>query len=223
MSEQVQPAAEQPQPTAKYGQAQCSEAGCPSQYGAPCEYVDRRQRRCLTAWCPEHQYLVGDAVYCRRHAGVMAALVTLPAEERDPPDLDNRAPSLLEFVARRLHSPAVQMLQARGVTYPGSSIMVDAMHMVMAGTPRIRGWEHRWRLLDHTGPLATIGIRVEEEADNFVQVKVDSSIVHTAEPPWIAVRVAGTDEEEALRRQAFDQELINAMYAGLQARQEFRY
>jgi hypothetical protein len=214
---------EQSQPAAKYGQDPCSEVHCESPYGAPCEYVDRRGKQCPTAWCPEHQYLVADGVYCRRHAGVMAALLTLPEEEREAPDLDNRAPSLLEHVARRLHQAAVQMLQTRGAEYPGSSIVVDALHMTMAGTPRVRGWEHRWRLLDHTGPLATIGIRVDEETDSLVQVKVDGALVHTAEPPWIAVRTTASEEEDAARRLAFEQDLINAMFQSLERRHEFRY
>ncbi len=214
---------EQAQPAAKYGQYPCSEVGCESQSGAPCEYVDRRDKTCPTAWCPAHQYVVGDAVYCRRHAGVMAALLTLPEEDQEHPDLDNRAPSLLEHVARSLHQAAVEMLQARGAGYPGSSIMVDALHMTMAGTPRVRGWEHRWRLLDHTGPRATIGIRVDEETDSLVQVKVDGGIVHSAEPPWIAGRSAASAEADAARRLAFEKELITAMSDGLQRRQEFRY
>ena len=212
---------EQPQPTAKDGQDPCSEGSCDSQHGAPCEYVDRRGKECPTAWCPEHQHLVGEVVYCRRHAGVMAVLLTLPEEDRERPDLDKRAPSLLEHVARRLNQPAMQMLQARGAQYPGSSIVVDALHMTMAGTPRVRGWEHRWRLLDHTGPLGTVGIRVDEDTDSLVQVKVDGVVVHTAEPPWIATRTAGSDEEDVARRQAYEQELINAMFESLQRRLEF--
>jgi hypothetical protein len=167
--------------------------------------------------------MVGEAAYCRRHAGMMAALLTLPEEDRECPDLDNRAASLLEHVARRLHQPAVQMLQARGIESPGSSIVVDALHMTKGGPPRVRGWEHRWRLVDHTGPLATIGLRVDEETDSLVQVKVDGAVVRTAEPPWIAVRVAGSDEEDTARREAYEQELINAMFESLQRRQEFGY
>jgi hypothetical protein len=167
--------------------------------------------------------VVGDAVYCRRHASVIAALLALPEDDREVPDLDNRAPSLLEYMARRLHSAAVQMLQARGAGSPGSSIMVDAMHMHLAGTPRLRGWEHRWRLLDHTGPLATVGIRIDEETDHLVQVKVDGAVVHSAEPPWIAARAAGSDADDAVHRQAYDQELVNAMFEGLRRRQEMHY
>jgi hypothetical protein len=167
--------------------------------------------------------VVGEAVFCRRHAGVMAALLTVPEEDRERPDLDNRAPSLLEHVARGLHQGAMQMLQARGAEYPISSIVVDSLHMTMAGAPRIRGWEHRWRLVDHTGPQATIGIRVDEDTDSLVQVKVDGAVVHSVKPPWIAARTAGSGKEEAARRQAYHQELIDAMIESLQRRHEFRY
>jgi hypothetical protein len=95
--------------------------------------------------------------------------------------------------------------------------------MTQAGIPRIRGWEHRWRLIDHTGPLATIGIRVDEPTDSEVQVKVDGAVVHTAVPPWIAERAGGSEVDEAARRFAFEQGLINAMFEHLQRRQQYRY
>ncbi|HXA41515.1 MAG TPA: hypothetical protein VNV65_01240 [Candidatus Solibacter sp.] len=217
------PPPETAQPQARYGNLPCSEQGCPNQTGAPCEYVDRRSRPCQTAWCPEHQYLVASSVFCRRHAGVVAAVLTLPEEEREFPDLDNRAPSLLEYIARRVHPNAVELLQQEGAARPGSTINVDAMHVTMAGTPRVRGWEHRWRLLDHTGPLATVGLRVDEESDSIVQVKVDANVVYTAEPPWIAERGSGSEEGDSARRELFDRDLVSAMAEGLQRRRQVGY
>jgi len=55
----------------------CTQGGCTSHEGAPCEYVDRRGRECRTAWCPEHRVTIEDHVYCRRHAGVVSALPSL--------------------------------------------------------------------------------------------------------------------------------------------------
>ncbi len=167
--------------------------------------------------------MVADSVFCRRHAGVMAAVLALPEEERELPDLDNRAPSLLEYTARRLHASAVQLLQQEGAARPGSAINVDPMHATMAGTPRVRGWEHRWRLLDHTGPLATVGIRVDEDVDSTVQVKVDGNVVYAAQPPWIAERGSWSEEGDSGRRELFDRELVGAMAEGLARRQQFGY
>ena len=166
---------------------------------------------------------MANSVYCRRHAGVVAAVLTLPDEEREFPDLDNRAPSLLEYIARRVHPIAVELLQQEGAARPGSTINVDAMHVTMAGTPRVRGWEHRWRLLDHTGPLATVGLRVDEESDGIVQVKVDAIVVYTAEPPWIAERGSGSEEGDSARRELFDRDLVSAMAEGLQRRRQIGY
>ncbi len=153
----------------------------------------------------------------------MAAVLALPEEERELPDFDNRAPSLLEYMARRLHTGAVQLLQEAGADRPGSAINVDPMHVTMAGTPRTRGWEHRWRLLEHTGPLATVGLRVDEEMDSVVQIKVDGNVVYTAEPPWIAERDTGSEEGDSARRELFDRDLVSAMAEGLRSRHQFRY
>jgi hypothetical protein len=153
----------------------------------------------------------------------MAAVLALPDEERELPDIDNRAPSLLEYMARRLHAGAVELLQQEGAQRPGSAITVDSLHATMAGTPRVRGWEHRWRLLDHTGPLSTVGLRVDEERDSVVQVKVDGNVVHTAEPPWIAERGTGSEEGDSARRELFDRDLMSAMAEGLQRRHRVGY
>jgi len=99
--------------------------------------------------------VVGRAPYCPRHAGVVRALAHAPEEEREYPDVGNRAPSLCEWMAAALEE-SVQPLLAHYRAYrPDSSVAPESLTMAPTGTPRVRGWEHRWRLLDHTGPLAT--------------------------------------------------------------------
>src|ERR1700737_1550074 len=137
---------EPPAPTARQGEEPCSDRGCLSQLGAPCEYADRRGRACPTKWGPPHQKIVGTALYCRRPAGVMVALLAAPEEERDFPDLDNRAPSLVEFMARRLHAGVVNILEATAAAYPGASVGTDGLHITRPGMPRQPDWQHRWRL-----------------------------------------------------------------------------
>ena len=197
---------------ARYGDAPCNERGCTSHFGVPCEYVDRRGKECRTSWCPSHQYIVDGRVHCRRHAGIMVAILDLPEYERELPDLSNRAPALVEFMARRLHAGMVQLLQAVGAEHPGASIAADGLHATVSGAHRARGWEHKWRLYDNTGPLATLAVRVDEEADSVVQVRVDGSVVKSAVPPWITERVAASSEADVARRDAFDIELLTAMW-----------
>jgi hypothetical protein len=200
--------------SARSGTAPCDELGCTSSFGVRCEYVDRRGKECATSWCPSHQYIVDGRVHCRRHAGIMVAILDLPDYERELPDLANRAPALVEFMARRLHAGMVQLLQAVGAEHPGASIAADGLHATVSGSGahRSRGWEHKWRLYDNTGPLATLAIRVDEEADSVVQVRVDGSVVKSAIPPWITERAAASPEADVARRDAFDTELLTAMW-----------
>ena len=214
---------ELPPPTARQEEGPCSNPGCLSQPAIPCEYVDRRGRVCPTAWCTPHQHIVGTAIYCRRHAGVMVALLSAPEDERDFPDLDNRAPSLVEFMAGRLHAGIVWILEATAAAYPGASIGTDGLHITRSGMPRVRGWQHQWRLFDPTGPLATLALRVDEETDDLVQARVDGSVVHKAVPPWISQRAAPSEEEDVARREAFDDELLSAMWQAISVRSGKHY
>jgi hypothetical protein len=120
----------------RYGEEPCSDGGCASPVGARCEYVDRRGKECRSSWCPRHQHIVDNRVFCRRHAGIMVAILDQPEDERELPDLDNRAPSLVEHMARRLHGGVVQLLQAIGAEHPGASIAADGLHATMSGSPR---------------------------------------------------------------------------------------
>jgi hypothetical protein len=148
----------------------------------------------------------------------MVAILDLPEDEREFPDLENRAPSLVEHMARRLHAGAVQLLQAIGAEHPGASIAADGLHATMSGLPRVRGWEHKWRLYDNSGPLATLAVRVDEDTDSVVQVRVDGSVVRSAVPPWISDREAASPEADAARREEFDIELLTSMWQSPQLR-----
>jgi hypothetical protein len=88
----------------------------------------------------------------------------------------------------------------------------------MSGLPRVRGWEHKWRLYDNSGPLATLAVRVDEDTDSVVQVRVDGSVVKSAVPPWISDREAASPEADAARREEFDIELLTSMWQSPQLR-----
>ena len=153
-----------------------------------------------------------NGVFCRRHAGVVRALLLVPEDEREFPDLDNRAPALCEWIAIHLDGPVTQMLQQFSAGFPGSSMALDGLHLVHTGVPRVRAWEHKWRIVDNTGPLETVGIRVEEPADSLVIVKVNGRVVEQSVPPWITDRMARSPTEEAERRAVYHHTLLMAMY-----------
>lgn len=217
-----------PQPAvqdAPQGTMACRERGCPNHNGVPCHYVDRRRRRCETAWCPDHAAVVGGLVYCRRHAGTIAAIGFL----EDPlgmPDLDNRAPSLANWIARDLDAfVAAVMVQA---AFPGESFVREPMVKVFTDHLRGRRFERSWKLVDHTGVTLVVSVFVYEDDDITVHVKVGAGVVAEGVPPWIA-RHQGTinDDVDRAQRAQFYAFLHQHIIAGLQrtrARdQQYRY
>jgi hypothetical protein len=95
----VEPAAAAPDPPP--GDLPCAATGCAETTGVRCAYVDRRERGCATAWCPAHRELAGGHVYCRRHA-VLIRAIAAGAGVPWLPDVDSRAPSLVEWLANDL-------------------------------------------------------------------------------------------------------------------------
>jgi hypothetical protein len=209
-----------PKPRAGRPTAQpCSERGCQREHRVLCDYHDRRGNRCPTAWCPAHVVSMGDWRLCRRHARLSRALA--PAEfrgELPAPDLDNRSPSLVAYVAEAL-DPAVRSLLTQ-VARPARDevIGVDPLSLVVPRTGT-RRWIQAWKLYDSTGPLLRIGLETEEDRDGEFALRLNGRVVLRSVPPWIAARRAGTatDEEDGAREGYFstlmDQHLRPAVLA----------
>jgi len=112
----------------------CTQGGCTSHEGAPCEYVDRRGRECRTAWCPEHRVTIEDRVYCRRHAGVVSALPSLDSSlSVSLPDLDNRAPSLVGWVSRQIDGDVWRLLLKELSSGSGGQLIADPVTLIFVG------------------------------------------------------------------------------------------
>lgn len=202
-------------PDLEPGTLPCSHTSCSATTGAACAYVDRRSRPCPTAWCPDHRATVEGRTYCRRHAGIVAALA---GDARVPlPDLENRAPSLVEWVGRDLDA-AVQDALAR--RHSRERLVVEPVRLVFLGPERLRVWERTWKLCAHTGFAAKVAIQVEEDHDTDVVVKVGPTAVARLTPPWIEHRRRGeipTPEDDAARRGAFYRDLAETVAQSLAA------
>lgn len=191
-------------PPLPVGHLPCSQPGCLNAQGLECVYVDRRGRHCNTAWCPAHINGVNGRPYCRRHAGVIRALPhTDPASM---PDVDNRAPSLLEWVAQRVDVDLTEAVQRLATGQ--ERVQTDSAHLVLIshGPERIRAWERTWKLYDHTGIHLWVALDVEEENDLELVIRVNAIIVERLVPPWIAARRHGlclSDEADLEQRRAF--------------------
>lgn len=200
------------------GTEPCTERGCGNANGAPCAYADRRGSTCATAWCPEHQVVFEKQSYCRRHAGVMHALSYLPPNERQPPDVGNRAASLCEWTSAALDERMRAILTESGVGGGGALLVVDPLTVSLMGTPRIRTWVHSWKVVDQTGTLLKIAIEVTEANDDTVIARVGAYEAERVVPSWIADRRAGTLVEpppDWERRETFQSRLIDSITAAV--------
>ena len=136
--------------------------------------------------------VIDGRVYCRRHAGVVSALPGGYLANAAPlPDLENRAPSLVSWVAREVDADIRHLLLS--VPDPGevTELLTDPVYLVFTGADRRRAWERAWKLVDQTGDTLRVSLLVEEWADAEVAVRVDMAIVERLMPPWIAQRLHG--------------------------------
>jgi hypothetical protein len=189
------------------GMLPCAMKGCEQHTGLPCAYVDRRGRECGTAWCPEHRLLAAGEVYCRRHWNTVQGL----AEPNDAqlPDRDNRAPSLVAWVGRRM-APSIEEILLACTTDGPMRLVQIPVHLVFVGRERARVWERTWAVADHTGYRWDVTLQVEEDSDTELVVRVGRNVISRVVPPWIEARLSGeqvSDETDMARRQDFYESL----------------
>ena len=195
----------------------CSEPGCRSERAVTCAYEDRRGRHCETARCAAHLRMVGEQAFCLRHGGVMAAISGLPPDERQVPDIDNRAPSLCQWVAADLDGAVQTMLYSARGARGDLDVVADHLVPAMAGTPRVRGWERVWKLMDNAGVHVKVTLRVAEEHDNVVVAKVNGKVVAEVIPPWISEGPPVDPASDGRRRQDFRDHLLQAIATAVAA------
>ena len=127
------------------------------------------------------------------------------------PDVDNRAPSLVNWIARDLDANVRRLLS--GAAKPGESVIADETVHVARDFNRKARWEQSWRLVDHTGVILKVTIQVLEENNSLVRVHVGSGVIADGVPPWIARRTEDSDvATDAAQRQRFYQWLDESIF-----------
>jgi hypothetical protein len=189
----------------------CKVAGCSNDTAQPCSYRDGRGRACRAVCCPDHGESTDGKFYCRRHAGVLRAVGTQATPQGGLPDLDNRAPSLVNWIARDLDTNVRRLLT--GAAKTGESVIADDTVHVARDFNRKARWEQSWRLVDHTGVILKVTIQVLEENDSLVRVHVGSGVIADGVPPWIARRTEDSDvATDAAQRHRFYQWLDESIF-----------
>lgn len=199
------------------GSELCSDRHCEARDAVRCAYVDSAGRRCGTAWCAEHRDSVDHVTYCRRHAGVMRALS--PALVSDLPGLDNRAPSLVSWVARLIDHDVRTLVG--GLLIPAAR--VGSARVLPERHDGARVWVRRWTVFGT--PPFTIELAVSERSDTVVMLSAGSSLLFAAEPPWITARLGDarpSDAQTRADRALFCSDLLSALERHLSQRQARR-
>ncbi|HVC40656.1 MAG TPA: hypothetical protein VND54_01630 [Candidatus Saccharimonadales bacterium] len=174
----------------------CTMRGCSNHTAELCAYRDRRERSCAAMICPAHRISLGGVSYCRRHAGTVQAIGELARDRSGHPDVDDRAPSLVDWIGRDLDKD-IRRLLARAAR-PGESVIADEVTRLAHDFHRNARWERSWRLVEHTGPILNVTLHVAEDDDSLVHVRVGTETVADGVPPWIARRREGQDVEAAI-------------------------
>jgi hypothetical protein len=199
-----------PEFTAPAGTLPCAARDCANQTAVLCAYSDRRGRNCDMAFCPQHSSKVGGVVYCRRHAATITALGT-GIEKGALPEVDNRGPSLVNWIAEELDEPVTALLERNA--RPGEVVKTDAEVTIIYDQNRRRRFERSWKLFESTGISIKVCIQVAADADDaLVDARVGQYVVARGVPPWIARRRAGLevdDQVDAEQRQLFRQFLVD--------------
>src|ERR1035438_7348573 len=182
----------------------CSLRGCTHTDAQLCAYRDRRGRQCPAAFCPTHSVAFSGITYCRRHAGTVQAIGELSKDPNGFPDLNDRAPSLVSWIARDLDQ-SIRRLLGRAAR-SGESVIVDESVRLAHDPARKARWERSWRIVEHTGLILKVTVHVSEDNDSLVHVRVGTEMVADGVPPWIARRREGQEVEAAIdvsQRQLF--------------------
>lgn len=200
------------------GTLPCSSPGCPRRDAVPCGYVDQRGRPCPTAWCPGHVTLSTGRPLCRRHTRQVHLCGDEFSTGRCQPDLDNRAPSLADYVGDRVEVELLNALERLSAPSRGEAVVAEPLRMARLADGG-RRWERNWKIYDHTGVILRVAVGVDERADPVVEVRVDNNLVGHGIPPWISRRAQTapelTDQEDEARRRDFYELLIASAWPAM--------
>jgi hypothetical protein len=201
----------------------CSARGCVDENAQQCGYRDRHGKSCGVARCSAHGVVLHGVTFCRRHASTVQAIDAPSGHANDLADVDDRAPSLVNWIANDLDEDVRKLLAE--TAQPGEDVLTDGFVQLTRDKVRRARWERSWRIVDHTGLVLKVGIYTDEGDDSLVHVRVGDRLVAEGVPPWIANRQDGEDSTptiEISRRQQFYSSLVESIGAALKQAANFR-
>lgn len=132
------------------------------------------------------------------------------------PDVDNRGPSLVQYVSVALDARVRALLQDSAK--PQENVIADPEVTKAFDPDRTSRWERSWRLVDDTGVVVKVTAFVPEGKPDTLVVRVGSHVVSEGVPPWISRRARGeraTEEQDEASRREFYAELDRTVTAAV--------
>ncbi len=192
------------------GNQPCSALRCSSQRGVGCGYVDRRSRRCKTAWCPADRTIVNGRVYCALHAHTMQGL-EWEFGTASHPDVDSRTVPVIQWISSAVADEIIETLNVF-CALNGEMLVAEPVRRRFNAVERTRVWEKQWKTLSPTSVSIRVSVSSDEARPTEIHIKVNGHDVNVVPPPWNRDLSAPT----AADHQWLDQEVLTPIAAALE-------
>lgn len=199
------------------GDQYCSARGCSQKTGLACSYVDRKERPCPTAWCPQHRHVTHGGVFCPTHGDFLDG-TAYEFRETVRVDLGNAVPTVLAWVVQEIDAEISTAMLYVAMEWH-QALVLDPVHFALAGVHRTRTWERAWKVCDTVGPTLRVSVVIEEGRPNVAEARMNGQTLISLIVPWHEAHGFGeppATKAEA-RGQAFDfrQRLLAALIRGI--------
>jgi len=155
-------------PETALGNQACSALRCSSLVGMPCSYVDRRGRRCKTAWCPADRNVVDAKIYCALHAHAMQAL-EWEFGAASHPDIDSRTVPVLQWISSAAADEVIATLNVF-CALNGEMLVAEPVRRRFNAASHSRVWEKQWKTLSATSVTIRVAISSDEARPTEIHI-----------------------------------------------------
>ena len=191
------------------GNQPCSALRCSSLAGMPCSYVDRRGRRCKTAWCPADRSVVDGKIYCALHAHAMQAL-EWEFGAASHPDIDSRTVPVLQWISSAAADEVIATLNVF-CALNGEMLVAEPVRRRFNPVSHSRVWEKQWKTLSATSVTLRVSISSDEDRPTEIHITVNGHDVNVVPPPFNRELSAPTASD----LQWLDQEVLSPISAAV--------
>ena len=182
---------------------------CSSLAGMPCSYVDRRGRRCKTAWCPADRSVVDAKIYCALHAHAMQALEWELALRHTP--TSTVVPS--RCCSGSPSAAADEVIATLNVfcALNGEMLVAEPVRRRFNPLSHSRVWEKQWKTLSPTSVTIRVAISSDEDRPTEIHIAVNGHDVNVVPPPFNRELSAPTEAD----MRWLDQEVLSPISAAV--------